>query len=103
MNSIVPAATVIQGSLGNFQSIAQQNQYSQYTHPVASGIVAIDTSYMASPGGPVPGFPVGGVGGGGLLPGQAGVRLPSHSQQQVVYNLLDYQSDFMLLHVKVLE
>lgn len=88
MNSVVPMATGLQGSPGNLQSIVQQNQYSQYNHSVGPGVVAINsTSYMASPGGSVPGFPVNGVGGGGILPGQSATRHLPHSQQQVVYCL----------------
>ena len=86
MNSFISAATVLQSS-ANLQNLSQQNQYSHYSHPVASGVVAINsTSYMASPGGPVPGFPVGGVGGGSLLPGQSSARLTPHPQHQVNCN-----------------
>jgi hypothetical protein len=85
MNSINPPAIAKHSSPGNLQNLAQQNQYSHYNHPAASGVVTINsTSYMVSPGSPVPGFPVGGVGGVGILPGQPGASLSPRSQQQVI-------------------
>lgn len=97
MHSIVHGGTVIQGSPMNLQTIPQQNQLSPYNPAVASAVVAVSsTAYMSSPGGPVPGFPVG-VGGGGLLPGQPNTRVPPHSQQQVVILLcsLKYMLKFL--------
>lgn len=88
MHSIVHGGTVIQGSPVNLQTIAQQNQLSQYNPTVASAVVPVNsTAYMPSPGGPVPGFPVAGVGGGDILPGQPNTRAPPHSQQQVCCDL----------------
>jgi len=88
VHSIVHGGTVLQGSAVNLQTIAQQNQLSPYNSAVASAVVAVNsTAFISSPGGPVPGFPVGGVRGGGILPGQPNTRSAPHTQQQVLCDL----------------
>lgn len=106
MHSIVHGGTVLQGSPMNLQTIAQHNQLSPNNPAVASAVVAVNsTAYMSSPGGPVPGFPVGGV-GGGILPGQPNSRASPHTQQQVVCDftlfweyLLEFLNEYSRLRI----
>lgn len=84
---------MMQGSPVNLQSMAQQNPLSPYIPgAVAAGN---STPYMASRGGSVPGFPVGGIGGGGILPGQPSLRAPTHAQHQVFDFTILLSSDLL--------
>lgn len=84
LHPISHGGTIMQGSPVNLQSIAQQNPLSPYI----PGVAGQTTAYMASRGGSVPGFPVGGIGGGGILPGQPSLRAPTHAQHQYPQHMM---------------
>ncbi|KAL2613176.1 hypothetical protein R1flu_024868 [Riccia fluitans] len=65
------------------QQPGQPAQYSQYNSPMAAAAaVASSPQYMPPPGGYVQGVP--GAGVPPVLPGQPNMKMPPHSQQQVV-------------------
>ncbi|KAG0573034.1 hypothetical protein KC19_VG143000 [Ceratodon purpureus] len=85
LQSPASATTAVSSSHMKLQTVAQPNQFSQYSNSVASaGVGANPIPYLQSSGVAVPGFPIGGVGGGGIIPGQPSIRISPSSQPQAV-------------------
>ncbi|BBN17571.1 hypothetical protein Mp_7g15450 [Marchantia polymorpha subsp. ruderalis] len=85
MHAGLPPVTPMQGvpvgmNVGQYmQQPGQPSQYTQYNNAMAAAAVGSSPQYMQPPGGYVPGAT-----GPPVLPGQPNMKMPPHSQQQVV-------------------
>ncbi|CAK9198824.1 unnamed protein product [Sphagnum troendelagicum] len=86
MHASPPPATSLQGVSLQYmqQQPGQPAQFVQYQSPMTAAPAAASGAvpYMQQPGGFVSGFP--GAGMPQVLPGQPSMKMPAHSQQQVV-------------------
>ncbi|KAH9559096.1 hypothetical protein CY35_06G041800 [Sphagnum magellanicum] len=87
MHASLPPATSLQGVPLQYmqQQPVQSAQFTPYHNAMAAAAAAAASGagpYMQQPGGFVSGFPGGGM--PQVLPGQPSMKIPAHSQQQVV-------------------
>ncbi len=86
MHASPPPATSLQGVSLQYmqQQPGQPAQFVQYQSPMTAAPAAASGAvpYMQQPGGFVSGFP--GAGMPQVLPGQPSMKMPAHSQQQVL-------------------
>jgi hypothetical protein len=87
MHASLPPATSLQGVPLQYmqQQPVQSAQFTQYHNAMAAAAAAAASGpgpYMQQPGGFVSGFPGGGM--PQVLPGQPSMKIPAHSQQQVL-------------------
>jgi hypothetical protein len=87
MHASLPPATSLQGVPLQYmqQQPVQSAQFTQYHNAMAAAAAAAASGagpYMQQPGGFVSGFPGGGM--PQVIPGQPSMKIPAHSQQQVV-------------------